>query len=110
MKDATTQGDLWKFIFNQERNDRANDLLTYWLFKPNIDKIKSAKIEWHVPILYYSKEESHFSRLKKMLVVYRLVFGQPRQEDLLKYLTEQLATEKEDYDLDSWRISLAPPL
>ncbi len=27
MKDATTQGDLWKFIFNQERNDRANDLL-----------------------------------------------------------------------------------
>lgn len=104
------QGDPWKFIFDQARNDRANDLLTYWLFEPHIDSVKGAKIERHVPILYYSKEESHFSRLKKMLVVYRLVFGQPRQEDLLKYLTEQLAAEKEDYDLDSWRISLAPPL
>jgi len=58
----------------------------------------------------YSKEESQFSRLKKMLVIYRLVFGQPRREDLLKYLNEKLEGKKEDYDTSSWRISLAPPV
>lgn len=99
------QGDPWQCIFNQARQDTDNDLLTYWLFEPAEN---GAKIERHVPIMNYSREESHFSRLKKMLVIYRLVFGQPRQEDLLKYLTEQLASEKEDYKVDSWRISLAP--
>jgi len=100
------QGDPWQCMFAQARKDRANDLLTYWLFEPAENGVK---IERHVPIINYSREESHFSRLKKMLVLYRLVFGQPRQEDLLKYLTVYLEREKEDYDTGRWRISLAPP-
>lgn len=99
------QGDPWQCIFTQARQDRANDLLTYWLFEPSENGVK---IERHIPIMNYSREEAHFSRLKKMLVIYRLVFGQPRQEDLLKYLTEQMDV-KEDYDVNNWRISLAPP-
>ncbi len=100
-------GDPWKVIFDQARDDQTNDLMTYWLFEPQVDGVK---IERHIPILYYSREESHFNRLKKMLVVYRLVFGQPRQEDLIKYLAEQLADKKESYDINNWRISLVPPL
>jgi len=98
------KSDPWKLMFDCARGDRANDLLTYWLFEPPEG---GAKIERHVPIISYSKEESHFNRLKKMLVLYRLVFGQPRQEDLLKYLTEQ-AINKKHYDIDNWRISLTP--
>ena len=100
------QGDPWRFMFEQARNDRPNDLVSYWLFEPPEGGVK---IERHVPILACSKEQAHFQRLKKMLAVYRLVFGQPRQEDLLEYLTDQVGGKQENYDLNSWRISLAPP-
>ena len=99
-------GDPWRFIFAQARNDRPNDLLCYWLFEPDGG---GARIERHVPILSYSREEPHFKRLKKMLAVYRLVFGQPRQEDLLAYLADKVGGSQDAWDPNSWRISLAPP-
>ena len=45
-----------------------------------------------------------------MLAVYRLVFGQPRQEDLLEYLTERVSENQECQELNMWRISLEPLL
>jgi len=100
------QGDPWRFMFTQARNDRPNDLLCYWLFEPDGG---GARIERHVPILSYSREEPHFKRLKKMLAVYRLVFGQPRQEDLLAYLADKAGGSQDAWDPNRWRISLAPP-
>lgn len=99
-------GDPWRFMFGQARNDRPNDLLCYWLFEPDGG---GARIERHVPILSYSREEPHFKRLKKMLAVYRLVFGQPRQEDLLAYLADKAGDSQDAWDPNNWRISLAPP-
>jgi len=100
-------GDPWRFIFAQARNDRPNDLLCYWLFEPDGG---GARIERHVPILSYSREEPHFKRLKKMLAVYRMVFGQPRQEDLLAYLADKAGGSQDAWDPNMWRISLAPPV
>ena len=98
--------DPWQFMFELARNDRSNDLVSYWLFEPHGG---GAKIERHIPILAYSREEPHFKRLKKMLAVYRLVFGQPRQEDLIEYLADQIGENRGRYDPENWRISLAPP-
>jgi len=100
-------GDPWRFMFAQARTDRPSDLLCYWLFEPDGG---GARIERHVPILSYSREEPHFKRLKKMLAVYRLVFGQPRQEDLLAYLADKAGGSQDAWDPNSWRISLAPPV
>ena len=46
--------------------------------------------------------------LKRSLTVYRLVFGQPRQEDLLEYLHSLLGTDIAAEDLAELQIRLEP--
>ena len=103
------QGDPWHFIFELAKSDRkpeANDLIPYWLYEVE----GGARIERRVPMLAFSKDEAQYHRLKKMLAVYRLVFGQPRQEDLLEFLADRLGEEQlAGPDLNKWRVSLEPP-
>ena len=102
------QGDPWSCMFELAKKERptgTSDLIPYWLYELD----RGASIERHVPILPYSKEEPHFRRLKKMLAVYRLVFGQPRQEDLLEYLSNRISANHGRQVLNTWRISLEPP-
>lgn len=101
-------GDPWHFMFELAKSDRpsgANDLVPYWLYEVE----GGARIERHVPILAFSREESQFHKLKRMLAIYRLVFGQPRQEDLLEYLANRVDGTVEEIDLSLWRVSLEPP-
>lgn len=46
--------------------------------------------------------------MKRSLAVYRMVFGQPRQEDLLAHLERRMADGLAAEDLERWRISLEP--
>ena len=57
-----------------------NDLVPYWVFEGD------AKIERHVPSLPLSREEGRLHDLSRSLALYRMVFGQPRQEELLEWL------------------------
>lgn len=101
------KGDPWQFMFDLAKKDRpkdASDLVPYWLYEVE----GGAYIERCLPILPFSKEDPHYLRLKKMLAVYRLVFGQPRQEDLLAYLAERVDTSIAEDVLDQWRISFEP--
>ena len=41
------------------------------------------RVERHVPQRPYTSEVEVFDRLKRQLAAYRVVFGQPRQEELL---------------------------
>jgi hypothetical protein len=103
------QGDPWNFLFElarENRPDDANDLVPYWLFEVH----GGTNIERRIPILPYSKEVPHLQRLKNMLALYRLVFGQPRQEDLLNYLETEIGGIRGYEDSNKWRISLVPPL
>jgi hypothetical protein len=80
-------GDPWKALFDiaeKNRPEGVSDLIPYWIFEEG-----SARVERTVPLLPFSKDAVKFKRLKKELSLYRLVFGQPRQEDLLAYLAEQ---------------------
>ena len=57
----------------------------------------------------FSKEVGHLDRLKRSLALYRLVFGQPRQEDLLTHLSDRLDLADAEAKTAAWRISLEPP-
>ena len=59
-----------------------------------------------MPLLAYSREVAQLEHLKRSLAVYRLAFGQPRQEDLVEYLGRR----EDGADLDEFRISLEPPV
>lgn len=61
-----------------------------------------------VPLLPFSREVEQLRRLKRSLALYQLVFGQPRQEDLLAHLTEQMSDEEADRISAAWTISLMP--
>ena len=50
-------------------------------------------VERRIPLMPYSREVQRLQDLIKGLANYRLVFGQPRQEDLLACLSELEDTE-----------------
>jgi hypothetical protein len=81
--DGTTEP--WESVFEAARRARAreeNDLVPYWVY-PLTD---GAAIERYVPNYPLSRDVERFKALRESLALYRMVFGQPRQEELLAYL------------------------
>ncbi len=101
------QGDPWKILFqtaSQNKSSGHSDLIPYWIFE---EVENPAKVERRIPLPPYSKEEGRLKRLKKGLALYRRVFGQPRQEDLLFILSQN--SNKGAANLADYIISLQPP-
>ena len=95
--------DPWEAMFAAARADTdiGSDMVPYWIYDG------PTKVERRVPMLPYSNEVGRLSRLKKSVAVYRLAFGQPRQDDLLEYLrslSEDLTVE----ELEALQIRLEP--
>lgn len=103
---GTTPGkDPWEGLFSIARTQRApgtNDLVPYWVFNGNGE----FKIRRYIPALPLSRERAASVRLRAALGAYRLVFGQPRQEDLLAFL--QSAHAQGDITADLYAIDLSP--
>jgi hypothetical protein len=100
--------DPWTALFDlavRERAPDASDLIPYWIYEGG-----PTRIERRVPILPFSREQHQLRRLKDRLAVYRLVFGQPRQEDLLAHLERRRAAGHIQMGKNHWGISLMPPL
>ena len=104
------RGDPWEQLFNIARRRLIHagryesDLMPYWIFE---EVENPARVERLVPLPPFSSENARFKALKRSLAIYRLAFGQPRQEDLIEYLTEANAA----YDARSLRemqLNLAP--
>ena len=100
--------DPWEQMFDFADANRPpshpNQLYPYWV----IDR-GSSKIERHIPTIPLSKEVLQLAKLKNSLVLYRMVFGQNRQEDLINYLQQQ-SSEVELAELaKTCRIDLSPP-
>ena len=88
--------DPWQALFAAAANGHGSDLVPYWIY-PEKGEAR-AFIERHVPILPLSRDAHRLVLLRQALTVYRMVFGQNRQEDLVAYLLNQL-TEAEIEDL-----------
>lgn len=101
------KGDPWDFLFAHAASERpvnASELWPYWVFEVE----GGARVERRVPLLPFSREVEQLRRLKRSLSLYRLVFGQPRQEDLLSHLGEQMNDEDAEKIAAAWTISLMP--
>jgi hypothetical protein len=97
------QGDPWARLFALAAGSRSadrSDLSPYWIHEAE----GGVRVERRVPLLPLSREVAQYERLKKSLALYRLVFGQARQEDLLAFLGER----DDAAELGKFRISLAP--
>ena len=96
--------DLWELAFElaneAAREAGAHDLVPFWLAEGE------HHVERHVPLLSYSREVEAFDRLKRQLAAYRVVFGQPRQEELVALL-DRAALDLAR--LRDWAIDLSPP-
>ncbi len=98
--------DPWAVMFEAARTGRAddeNDLFPFWI-APDGD----AKIERHILALPHSREQVQKASLVRSLVLYRMVFGQNRQEDLVEYLAQQLPADRVEEIVDLCRIDLSP--
>jgi len=99
---ALDADDPWEAMFDAAaaaRRDESNELTPYWLYAPD----GGARIERYVPAMPLSKEHQRYQRLLRTVGAYRLVLGQPRQEDLLRYIGGSAG------DLSWMRVDLTPP-
>ena len=102
------QGDPWDLLFTAASADRprhANELTPFWIYEVD----GGAKVERRVPMIPFSREQGQLRRLKRSLAVYRLVFGQPRQQDLLEHLERLVGGDGWGEEVERWRIDLGPP-
>jgi hypothetical protein len=100
-------GDPWQALFEAARHARgtASDISPYWVFAlPD-----GAVIERHVPTLPLSRDLNRLLELRKALALYRMVFGQARQEELVSYLLTQVPEPMVRAATDELRIDLSPP-
>ena len=68
----------------------------------------SAKIQRRIMALPLSRDEERWAQLQDALALYRLAFGQPRQEDMLAALQRRGISSQPDQIADL-RIDLRPP-
>lgn len=101
--------DRWEHLFEAARAERVasdpggSDIVPYWVHLGG-----DARIERHVPALPWSRDQERADRVRRSLAIYRMVFGQPRQEELVKYLTEKVAPDALAAVLVESTINLAP--
>lgn len=88
----------WDEIFSiAEKNEGSGkgvcEIVPFWHTNPE----PNLKIERYVPLYSFSRDIEKYQELLKVLVYYRITFGQPRQEELIKALSDKVS--KEDMDL-----------
>lgn len=97
--------DPWSAAFEaaeRSRPEGMNDLWPWWIYPG------AAKIERWIPMLPISRDEAREGLLQRQRALYRLAFGQPRQEDLVAILDRQ-GYDKDDRRRAALRIDLRPP-
>jgi hypothetical protein len=82
-------GSPWPAMFEAAHADRSDDvkeklgdLWPWWVFPGE------AQIETWIPSLPFSRDLEREERLRRLRAVYRVAFGQPRQEELGMLLTD----------------------
>ncbi len=97
--------DIWNEIFDaaekNEKSQKDSDLIPYWCFGHDM----KIKIERLVPMYPFSMDEKNYERLIQVLALYRLAFGQPRQEELIDHLFSEIQDTSE---LKQYFINLSP--
>jgi hypothetical protein len=99
----SNRSDPWVAAFaaaERQRQPGMNDLWPWWAYPGD------AKIERWISSFPLSKDQQREQRLQRQRALYRLAFGQPRQEDLLTILDHNRLDDERIAEL---RIDLRPP-
>lgn len=98
--------DPWQLLFEAAREEvsETNELMPYWVYEVE----DGYRISRHVPALPMSNEVRGLEELRRTLVAYRMVFGQPRQEDVVKLLQGRFENGVDAAELLKYRIDLSP--
>ena len=102
---APDVADPWAAAFGAAaaKDDRASDGLSpFWIYPGD------ARIQRRIMTLPLSRDQDRWDQLQESLALYRLAFGQPRQEDMLAALHRRGITSQPDQIADL-RIDLRPP-
>lgn len=98
--------DPWAAMFEEANRGvtRRNlkDIEPFWVYEG------PAHIERLVPLIPLSREVEQLERLKRSLAAYRMVFGQPRQEDLIAFLGSRVGPEALEALGQQLRVDLSP--
>ena len=97
--------DPWGAAFDaaaQEDDPGSDGLSPFWIYPGD------ARIQRRIMTLPLSRDQDRWDRLQESLALYRLAFGQPRQEDMLAALHRRGITSQPDQIADL-RIDLRPP-
>lgn len=90
----------WNDIFNKAKEELKkdnSDMVPFWFLPLNDERFNNVKkefIERIVPMYPMSEDVSKYDRLIKVLSLYRLTMGQPRQEELLQLLEGKLSEQQ----------------
>jgi len=98
-------GDPWSALFDLAKgpaDDESSDLATYWVFEASAHP---TKVRRTVLLPQLSREADTYPDLKKSLALYRLAFGQPRQEELVEWLKGKADAEN-IRNLRRWELRL----
>jgi len=99
--------DPWRILFEVARANRSaddSDLVPYWIYETE----NGAMVERRILAAPFSRNAGRYHRLQQGLARYRLVFGQPRQEDLLECLAGRISEEEAATRVSRLRIRLEP--
>lgn len=105
---VANQSDPWCTLFAAAADhcDDTSGMTPYWVYQIE----NGAVIERHVPALPFSSESDHLPALRNSLAVYRMVFGQPRQDDLVEFLLQRVSPEWLVSQMDQLQINLTPAI
>ena len=102
---APEVSDPWAAVFEAaagEDDGGLGDLTPYWIYPGD------AQLQRRIMALPLSRDEERWTRLQDSLALYRLAFGQPRQEDMVAALQRRgIAANPER--INELRIDLRPP-
>lgn len=85
---ATLPTDVWTALFEAAQVDATRtDLVPFWHSAAG-----TAQIERAVPAMPFSSERSRLDEILRILSLYRLSFGQPRQQELVENLLKRTFT------------------
>jgi hypothetical protein len=105
LADPDRAPQMWRAMFEEARASRGvndNDLVPFWVYPGD------AAIERHVSAYPMSRDITRLEALRRSLAIYRMVFGQPRQDDLLEYLAARIPQDRLKELSSAWQIDLRP--
>ena len=96
----------WDLAYGLASDELGKDggRIPHWVF-PDGD----ARIQRYSPVLPLSRDAARIDSLRAALTVYRMVFGQPRQDDLLDFILREIPEDRRNAVAAALTIDLSPP-